>query len=141
MNTCDLIIEWLDDYLDGTLSEDHRATFEAHLKSCDTCQSLVLDLQSMKEVLSDMPLMALPTDFNETLHEKIFGGIVSRFSKLIDDADEKSKLFFKINKFFEVVTFQKGIGKIVLDFSFSIISIILGLIILFPIFVSGCHCL
>lgn len=71
MNTCDLIIEWLDDYLDGTLSEDHRATFEAHLKSCDACQSLVLDLQSMKEVLSDMPLMALPTDFNETLHEKL----------------------------------------------------------------------
>lgn len=69
--TCDLIMEWLDDYLDNQLDEHNRITFEKHLSECETCQMLVEDLRSMKEVMQDMPLMALPTDFNETLHDKL----------------------------------------------------------------------
>lgn len=72
---------------------------------------------------------------NETLHQKIFGSIVARISYYLNDHANSDEIFNKLNKFFEVVTLQKGISKILLDFSFSIISIVFGLIIL-PIYSS-----
>jgi multidrug efflux pump subunit AcrA (membrane-fusion protein) len=64
---------------------------------------------------------------NETLQERIFCGLTERISKATG-AD--SEVRNKIAHFFEVVTLQKGIGKILLEFSFSIISILVGLLIL-----------
>ncbi len=72
---------------------------------------------------------------NETLHQKIFGNIVSRMSLFLNSNAGTDEVFNKLNKFFEVVTLQKGISKILLDFSFSIISIVFGLLIL-PIYSS-----
>lgn len=72
---------------------------------------------------------------NETLHQKIFGGIASRISLYLNQNTNSDEVFNKLNKFFEVVTLQKGISKILLDFSFSIISIVFGLLIL-PIYSS-----
>lgn len=66
-----MIIEWLDDYFEDQLDEKNRAQFEKHLETCKDCQMLVDDFISMKEVMSEMPLMALPTDFNEELHKKL----------------------------------------------------------------------
>ncbi len=67
---------------------------------------------------------------NETLHQKIFGNIVSRISHYINATTHSDQIFDKLNKYFEIVTLQKGISKILLDFSFSIISIVFGLLIL-----------
>ena len=64
---------------------------------------------------------------NETLHEKIFSNIIDRLALFLN---EKNAIRHKIEYFFEAVTLQKGIGKILLDFSFSIISILFGLLIL-----------
>lgn len=72
---------------------------------------------------------------NETLHQKIFGSIASRISFYLNSNTSTDEVFNKLNKFFEVVTLQKGISKILLDFSFSIISIVFGLLIL-PIYSS-----
>lgn len=72
---------------------------------------------------------------NETLHQKIFGNIASRISFYLNANANVDEVFNKLNKFFEVVTLQKGISKILLDFSFSIISIVFGLLIL-PIYSS-----
>lgn len=72
---------------------------------------------------------------NETLHQKIFGGIASRISLYLNQNTNSDEVFNKLNKFFEVVTLQKGISKILLDFSFSIISVVFGLLIL-PIYSS-----
>lgn len=72
---------------------------------------------------------------NETLHQKIFGSIASRISLYLNANANTDEIFNKLNKFFEVVTLQKGISKILLDFSFSIISIVFGLLIL-PIYSS-----
>ncbi|MBK6984918.1 MAG: HlyD family efflux transporter periplasmic adaptor subunit [Bacteroidetes bacterium] len=72
---------------------------------------------------------------NETLHQKIFGNIASRISLFLNNNSSTEEVFNKLNKFFEVVTLQKGISKILLDFSFSIISIVFGLLIL-PIYSS-----
>ncbi len=72
---------------------------------------------------------------NETLHQKIFGNMASRISLYLNANASVDEVFNKLNKFFEVVTLQKGISKILLDFSFSIISIFFGLLIL-PIYSS-----
>jgi adhesin transport system membrane fusion protein len=64
---------------------------------------------------------------NETLQQQIFCRLTQRTKNLNGETPGTSD---KILHFFEVVTIQKGIGKILLDFSFSIVSIIFGLIIL-----------
>jgi len=50
---------------------------------------------------------------------------VSRISRYINSNANSDEILNKLNKYFEVVTLQKGISKILLDFSFSIISIVL----------------
>lgn len=63
----------------------------------------------------------------ETLHERIFGQLIDRIARFIPESNEiKSKIYY----FFEIVILQKGIGKILLDFSFSVISIVFGLLLL-----------
>ncbi|MDP1800416.1 MAG: HlyD family efflux transporter periplasmic adaptor subunit [Bacteroidota bacterium] len=64
---------------------------------------------------------------NETLQERIFCGLTERIAKV---TGTDSGVHKKITHFFEVVTLQKGIGKILLEFSFSVISIIFGLLLL-----------
>ncbi|MDZ4667905.1 MAG: HlyD family efflux transporter periplasmic adaptor subunit [bacterium] len=64
---------------------------------------------------------------NETLQQKVFSQISDRISSYLGKGAEiKNKLSY----FFEIVTLQKGIGKVLLDLSFSVISIIFGLLIL-----------
>lgn len=69
--TCDLILDWIDDYFDDQLDAQNRAKFEQHLETCSDCKMLVEDFKSMKEVMFEMPLMAVPNGFNESLHEKL----------------------------------------------------------------------
>lgn len=64
---------------------------------------------------------------NETLQERIFCGLTERVAKVSAD---NSLVRQKIAHFFEVVTLQKGIGKILLEFSFSVIAIIFGILLL-----------
>ncbi|MDX2173372.1 MAG: HlyD family efflux transporter periplasmic adaptor subunit [Bacteroidota bacterium] len=72
---------------------------------------------------------------NETLHQKIFGDLVARINTYLTHITPSKEILSKLNKFMEVVTLQKGISKILLDFSFSIISILFGLLIL-PVYSS-----
>jgi multidrug resistance efflux pump len=72
---------------------------------------------------------------NETLYEKIFGNLVSRIAIYLDNTVPTSTILHKLNKYFEIITLQKGISKILLDFSFSIISIAFGIILL-PLYSS-----
>jgi multidrug efflux pump subunit AcrA (membrane-fusion protein) len=71
---------------------------------------------------------------NETLQESIFGKLTARISAYLNVPESKN-ISSKIAHFFEVVTLQKGITKILLELSLSIISIIFGLLIL-PIYSS-----
>lgn len=72
---------------------------------------------------------------NETLYEKIFGNLVSRIGNYLNNTVPNSEILFKLNKYFEIVTLQKGISKILLEFSFSIISIVFGILLL-PLYSS-----
>ncbi len=72
---------------------------------------------------------------NETLHQKIFGDLAMKINFFLERNESSTASFTKLNKFFEVVTLQKGISKILLDFSFSVISIVFGLLLL-PIYSS-----
>ena len=67
---------------------------------------------------------------NETLHQKIFGSLTSKINFFLSHTLPSPDILSKINKFTEVVILQKGISKILLDFSFSVISIVFGLLIL-----------
>jgi adhesin transport system membrane fusion protein len=67
---------------------------------------------------------------NETMYERIFGTLASRLSYFLGGKLDPTFISNKLNLFFEVVTLQKGISKILLDFSFSVISILFGLLIL-----------
>jgi multidrug resistance efflux pump len=67
---------------------------------------------------------------NETLHQSIFGNLTSKLNYFLTSTEPSPVVLSKLNKFAEVVTLQKGISKILLDFSFSVISIIFGLLIL-----------
>lgn len=67
---------------------------------------------------------------NETLHESIFGRMVSKVNFFLSNTKPSPEILFSLNKFTEVVTLQKGISKILLEFSFSIISIVFGLLLL-----------
>ena len=66
----------------------------------------------------------------ETLHERIYGSVVSRISEYIKHQKPDRTKLQKLNYYFEVISLQKGIGKILMEFSFAVISIIFGLLIL-----------
>ena len=66
---------------------------------------------------------------NETLQEKIFVKVADKISSYFS-MGVTVDLKFKINQFFETITLQKGITKLLLDFTCSIITILLGLQIL-----------
>ena len=69
---------------------------------------------------------------NETVYQKIFGNISSKISNFLSTLSETQKEAInpKIAQFFEVVNLQKSMKKILIDFSFAVISIVFGLLIL-----------
>ncbi len=71
MMNCDFVVEKIDDYFDGLLEKMEQEHFDDHLKECKSCRMMVEDLQQIKAIMNDMPVMPLPNDFNETLHSKL----------------------------------------------------------------------
>jgi multidrug resistance efflux pump len=67
---------------------------------------------------------------NETLYQNIFGNLTSKLNYFLSQTTPSPDILSKLNKYTEVVILQKGISKILLDFSFSVISIVFGLLIL-----------
>jgi adhesin transport system membrane fusion protein len=84
---------------------------------------------------------------NETLYQKIFGDLTTMINNFLETHKPTGETLASVNKFFEVVILQKGVSKILLDFSFSVISIFFGLLLLsiysswfliFTILLSAC---
>lgn len=70
---------------------------------------------------------------SETLHQKIFADVAYTVNYYLKKVTPSPETLAAINKFNEVSSLQKGMSKILLDFSFSFISIVFGLILL-PIY-------
>jgi ABC-type bacteriocin/lantibiotic exporter with double-glycine peptidase domain len=47
---------------------------------------------------------------NETLHQKVFGNLITRISLYLNNTTNTEDILSKLNKYFEVVTLQKGIS-------------------------------
>ncbi len=107
--TCNLILDWLDDYLEGQLDPQNSAKFEKHLAECESCRMLVADLNEIREVMGEMPLMPLPSDFNESLHEKLIIAaeeVKAGFNlkdKLQESKQKKNRLSFTKKQFSQYI--------------------------------------
>lgn len=71
---------------------------------------------------------------SETVQQNLLVNVGLRFAQKIrvlhPDLVKNGYIPSKINQFFDVLTLQKGLSKILLDVSFSIMSIVFGLLIL-----------
>ena len=57
----------LQEYLDGTLEKKHSLRFFLHLRDCSDCQEEHAALQSMFEMLDNLPSQAVPADFDDAI--------------------------------------------------------------------------
>jgi anti-sigma factor RsiW len=56
--------ERLSEYLDGELTPEERAAFDAHLRECEQCQRELAALRQTRALLRALPTPALPRDFS-----------------------------------------------------------------------------
>ncbi|HEV3378566.1 MAG TPA: zf-HC2 domain-containing protein [Thermoleophilaceae bacterium] len=52
---CREFVELVTDYLDGTLPEEERARFDAHLAECDGCRGYLEDMRRLVGSLRELP--------------------------------------------------------------------------------------
>ena len=88
-------------------------------------------------------LMIMQQVVSENIQQKIFVNsafdFANRIPKFKTEAVDKAFIPELVNRFFDTITVQKGISKIILDYSIAVIQILLGLILLMfyhPFFIS-----
>jgi anti-sigma factor RsiW len=52
---CREFVELVTDYLEGTLPDDERLRFEAHLTDCDGCAAYLEDMRRLVSSLHELP--------------------------------------------------------------------------------------
>jgi len=82
------VMEWIQDYLDGRLSLEEAARVEEHLAECSVCRREWIEMNNMKNLLSELPDEELPEGFKEELH-----------SKLLDASVEKKRFSVYLRRF------------------------------------------
>ena len=88
-------------------------------------------------------LMIMQQIVSENIQQKIFVNsafdFANRIPKFKTEAVDKAFIPELINRFFDTITIQKGVSKIILDYSIAVIQILLGLLLLIfyhPFFIS-----
>ncbi len=71
MLTCEKAESMIDAYLDDDLTNDQKEEFLAHISSCENCKSLLEFAKNVKDTLSTLPEIEVPSDFLDGIHEKI----------------------------------------------------------------------
>ncbi len=69
--TCKNIENKISLYLDGELPADQIEDLNKHIENCKECHALFEDMKLMHEIMTDMPQMELPQDFESELHDKL----------------------------------------------------------------------
>ena len=68
MLTCRELIDFLNEYVDGTLDATRRAAFDAHLRACPDCVDYLSSYRATMELCKDAVADdAVPTDVPEDL--------------------------------------------------------------------------
>ncbi len=62
--------ELINKYFDNELSEEEKRELFSHLEACDSCENTFDDLSKIREFLKE-PMVELPSDFKEKLHDKL----------------------------------------------------------------------
>lgn len=88
-------------------------------------------------------LMIMQQIVSENIQQKIFVNsafdFANRIPKFKTEAVDKAFIPEMVNRFFDTITVQKGVSKIILEYSIAVIQIALGLILLMfyhPFFIS-----
>ena len=71
---CRKIKKYLEEYIDGSLSEKRRVEFENHLRNCSECKKNLLERQRMGEMISgSLKKMADNREFSPTMVKSVSG--------------------------------------------------------------------
>lgn len=67
--TCQELVEWVTDYLEGALSPERRARFEAHISGCDACTAYLEQMRETIAALGRLPAGSVKVRDMEALLE------------------------------------------------------------------------
>lgn len=68
---CKQMMEWTNEYLDGTLTDELKQEVEHHLNSCSHCARYLEEMQQVLKLLSAMEEEELPPGFEQRLHHRL----------------------------------------------------------------------
>ncbi len=85
--TCEELVTYLSDYIDGDLSEDLRADAQAHLATCQNCHVVLDTTQQMIVLLRRSGPRSIPVERRRALFQKLQAAFDQRrASKLSNNA-------------------------------------------------------
>ncbi len=64
---CQDVVEVVTDYLEGKLSREHAATFEAHLELCDGCRWYLEQVRITIETVGHIDDAEVPPELRDTV--------------------------------------------------------------------------
>ena len=64
---CRELVELVTDYLEGALSPEDRARFEAHIAGCEACTTYVRQMRDMLVVVGELTTESLSADAEQEL--------------------------------------------------------------------------
>ncbi|TKD69953.1 anti-sigma factor [Pseudalkalibacillus hwajinpoensis] len=70
--------EQLLDYFNGTLTEDDKVQFEAHLESCEECRE---ELKELEELTGDLPYLSIPEEPPAGMKERVLASVFENDSE------------------------------------------------------------
>lgn len=68
---CKHVWNYISHYLDGTLSEETRATVQKHLDHCEICSAILDSTRNIIFLTADDRVFELPVGFSERLHARL----------------------------------------------------------------------
>jgi len=81
MMTCADCDEMFLDYFEGTLRDDARAEFDAHVSSCARCQGLMRDVDAIRDEAANLPELSPSRDLWSGIEARIQPHVVSIASR------------------------------------------------------------
>ena len=81
--TCEELVTYLSEYIDGDLSEDLRADAQEHLATCNNCHVVLDTTQQMIVLLRQSGPRAIPIERRQTLFQKLNATFEQRRAKKV----------------------------------------------------------